>query len=173
MQHSQGSIFWTEVVAPLAYAMRLVNSKQAQLPAFKQRIELRQKTRRGYSLRRGIQERHIPAQQTLLHLVRLLARQCGIEKSSAHAGFMQCAYLVVHQRDQWGNNDSDAAPCALSRNRGNLVTKRLATAGGHEHQRIAALAYMLNNGLLWPAERVVTKYFLQDAQVRQRGDLVK
>jgi hypothetical protein len=32
---------------------------------------------------------------------------------------------------------------------------------------------MLNNGLLWPAERVVTKYFLQDAQVRQRGDLVK
>ena len=50
VQHGQRAVFGPEVVAPLAYAMRLVNRKQAELPAFKQRVELGQKARRGYPL---------------------------------------------------------------------------------------------------------------------------
>ena len=78
VQHGQRPVFGAEVVAPLAHAMRLVNRKQAELAALEQRVELRQKARRGDALGRRVQERDVAAQQALFNLVGLFTRERGI-----------------------------------------------------------------------------------------------
>ena len=55
-----------------------------------------------------------------------------------HAGFLERADLVVHQRDQRADDDGDAVPGAVARDRRHLVAQALAAAGGHQHQRVAA-----------------------------------
>ena len=43
-----------------------------------------------------------------------------------------------------------------------LVTQRFAAARGHQHQRVAAVHHMANDGLLRTTELLVTKDVLQD-----------
>ena len=55
-----------------------------------------------------------------------------------HAGLLERADLVVHQRDQRADDDRDAAAGAVAHDRRHLVAQALAAAGGHQHQRVAA-----------------------------------
>jgi hypothetical protein len=100
VQNGQAPVLRTEIMAPLAHAMGLVDGEQTQQTAFGQGVEQRQKPGVGDPLRCGVQQGDIAAQHALLDLVRLVAAQSGIQKGSAHACFVQCAHLVVHQRDQ-------------------------------------------------------------------------
>ena len=100
MQHRQRPVLGAEVVAPLAHAVRLVNRKQAEPAARKQRVELRQETRGGHPLGRGVQKGDVAAQQALLDLVGLIRRERGVQKRRAHTGLVQRAHLVVHERNQ-------------------------------------------------------------------------
>jgi len=78
-------------------------------------------------------------------------RERGVELRGAHAEFAECGDLVVHEGDEWGDYDADARP----HEGGDLVAERLATARGHQHQRVAAGGYVLNNlGLLAAEGRV-------------------
>ena len=167
VQHREGAVFGPEVMPPLAHAMRLVNGKQAELATFEQGVELRQKTRRGDPLGGGIQQRDFAAQQALLGLVGLFAAQRGIQKRGTDAGLVQRTHLVVHQRNQRRHHDGDAQPGLLARNGRNLVTQAFATAGGHQHQRVAPRHHMADDGLLWPAKTGVAKNLLQNGRDRQ------
>jgi hypothetical protein len=73
-----------------------------------------------------------------LDLLRLVAGQAGVEEGRVHAGFEQRAHLVVHQRDQRRDHHGHAVAGALAHDGRHLVTQRLAAAGGHEHQGVAA-----------------------------------
>ena len=171
VQDRQAPVFGPEVVAPLAHAMRFVDGKQAEQPAFEQRIHLGQKTRGGHPFGRGIQQGDVAAQQAAFNVAGFFARQGGVEEGCVHARLMQRAHLVVHQRDQRRDDDGDAVACALACNGRNLVTQRFAPARGHEHQRIATDRHMVNDGLLRAAKGVVAKYFAQDGEVGGQGGL--
>jgi len=162
VQHRQRPVFGPKVVPPLAHAMRFINREQAKLAAFMQRVELRQKTRRGDALRRGIQQRDFAAQQALLGLISLFAVQRGIQKRRAHTGLVQRADLVVHQRNQRRHHHGNALPGALTRNRRNLVTQAFAAAGGHQHQRVATGHHMADDVVLRPAKTRVAKNLLKN-----------
>ena len=75
MQQAQGQVFATEVMPPLADAMRFVDRKQAQQAAFMQRVELRQKARIGDALGSGIKHHQAAAHHLALDLAGLLAAQ--------------------------------------------------------------------------------------------------
>ena len=171
VQHCQGAVFGPEVVTPLAHAVHLVDGKQAEFAAFAHRVELGQETRCRHAFGRGVQQRQFAAQHALLDLCRFLAGQGGIEKGRADTGFVQCADLVVHQRDQRRDHHRRAAPGALARNRRYLVTQRLAAARGHQHQRVAAGNDVVDHALLWPAKLRVAENVVQYLARVGRGTL--
>ena len=162
MQHRKPAVLGAKVMAPLAHAMRFVNRKQTQAPLRMQHVELCQKTRRGQTLRGGIQERGLATAQALLHRIGFFARQTGIQKVCLHTGFVQCAHLVMHEGNQWRDHHRHAVSCALTRNGRHLVTQRFTAARGHQHQGVTTATDMLNNVLLRTSESVVTKHLAQD-----------
>ena len=81
-----------------------------------------------------------------------------------HAGFFERADLVVHQRDQGADHHADALPGTVSGDRRDLVAQAFAAAGRHQHQRVAAIAQVVDDGFLRAAEGAVAKDFLQDRQ---------
>ena len=131
VQHGELAVFGPEVVAPLADAVRLVNRKQAQLPALVQRIKLGQKARRGDALGRGVEQGDLAAQQALLDDVGLVQAQGGVEEGGFDPRLVQRADLVVHQRNQRRNHDADPVPSLLAGDGGDLVAQAFAAAGGH------------------------------------------
>ncbi len=162
VQHRQRPVFGTEVVAPLADAVRLVNRKQAQLVALKQRIQQRQEARIRHPLGSRVQQRDVAAQQALLDLVSLLTAERGVQKGGVHPSLVQRAHLVVHQRDQRRDDDGHAHPGPLAGYRRDLVAQRLAAARGHQYQCVATVGHVLDDGLLRPAKLRVTKHLFQN-----------
>ena len=77
---------------------------------------------------------------------------------------MQRANLVVHQGDQWRDDHGHAQPSLLANQGRNLVAKRFATAGRHQHQGITTRTDVLNDGLLRTAKRGVAEHLVQRAQ---------
>lgn len=55
------------------------------------------------------------------------------------------------------------APCRLAaQQRRNLVAQRLAAAGRHQHEAIAAAGDVFDDFTLLAAKRGITKYFVED-----------
>ncbi|MPM64261.1 hypothetical protein SDC9_111147 [bioreactor metagenome] len=75
---------------------------------------------------------------------------------------MQCADLVVHERDQRRDHDRHAMAELLARDGRHLIAQRFAATRGHEHQRIAAVDDMRDDGLLGATELLVAKNGLQN-----------
>ena len=80
---------------------------------------------------------------------------------------MQRSDLVVHQRNQRRHNNRHAVARVLPRNRRDLVAQRLAAARGHQHQCIAAIHHMVNDGGLRATKVGVTKDLAQDVERRR------
>ena len=144
--------------------MRLVNRKQAEQPALVQRSQQALHARRVDALGRGIQQRQFIAQQLLFKRAAFFLRLRGVEKGRRHTGLVQCADLVMHQSDQWRNHDGHSVAGLLARNGGYLVTQRLAAAGGHQDQRVAAGHSMVDDGFLRAAKAVVAEDLAQNVQ---------
>ena len=142
--------------------MGLVDGEQADLAAFVHLVEQRQEARRGHPLRRRIQQRDLAAQHPLLDRVGLLAGQGGVEEVGFDARFVQCADLVVHQRDQRRHHDGDAVAGALPGDGRNLVAQRFAAAGRHQHQRVTAADHVIDDRRLRAAELPVAEDLVQD-----------
>lgn len=65
----------------------------------------------------------------------------------------ECVDLIAHQRDQRGNDDGHAR-----KKRGrNLVADRLASAGGHDAERIMALDNRIDYAFLTGTEGVISE----------------
>ncbi len=129
--HRQADIFRTEVVPPLRHAMRFVDRKQSDARA----AEQSEAARRQQPLRRDIEQVKIAREQPRLDLGGFVERQRGIQHRRLDAGLEQARDLVAHQRDQ--RRDHDAA--ALAQEGRQLIAQRLAAAGRHQHQAIAAV----------------------------------
>ena len=132
VQQRELAVFRAEVVAPLRDAVRLVDGEQGDARALQQR----QEARRQQALRRDVEQVELAVgEQRARPPARVAGIERGVEERRAHAELPQRLDLVLHQRDQRRDDDRRA----LAQQRGQLVAQRLAAAGGHEHQRIAAV----------------------------------
>ena len=164
VQHRQAQVFRAEVVAPLRHAVRFVDGEQRDAAAFQQL-----QTAVGQeAFRRHVQQVQLARQEGPLHVAGDLPFLGRVQERGAHAEFGQRVDLVLHQRDQWRHDDAGA----FAHQRGDLIAQRLAAAGGHEHERVAAADHLVDDGLLVAAEGFVTEDALQDfkgARVRHGG----
>jgi hypothetical protein len=162
VQHRQAAVLGPEVVAPLADAVRLVDGEQGQPAAIAQAIQQVQEPGRGHALGRRVEQGDLAARQPPLDVLRLLEGERRIEERCLDAGLVQRAHLVVHQRDERRHHHADALPGALARDGRHLVAQRLAAAGGHEHERVAAGDDVLDDLGLRAAEVLVAEHFVED-----------
>jgi hypothetical protein len=109
VQHVQRQVVLAEVVAPLAHAVRLVDREQASRP--------RSCSESSWARKRGVVTRSGAAYSSTsrpLIISRSIVcvssqRQRRVEEGRVHAGLLERADLVVHQRDQRADDDGDAA----------------------------------------------------------------
>ena len=143
-EHGQADIFGAEIVSPLRNAVRLVDRKQRDARAGEQG----QAARGEQPLRRDVEQIELAGDELCLDGGGLARRQRGIEDRGLDAGLEQARDLVAHQRDQ--RRDHDAA--ALAQQRRQLIAQRLAAAGRHQHQAIAAIGNVADDLLLRAAK---------------------
>ena len=152
-QHRQLQVFRPEIMAPLRNAMGLVDGEQGQ----GQRLQPIEKARAQQSLGGDIEQIQLALLKDPPHGGRLRGLQRGVEGGGPHARLAQALHLVLHQGDQ-GRHHHPHAAAAQGRN---LIAKRFATAGGHQHQGRAARHYVLDNLGLGAAEGAVAEHLLQ------------
>ena len=169
MQLRQAQILLAEVMPPLANTMRLVNRHQAEQATLMQAVQHGQKTRRQDALGRGVQQHQLAREQVTLDPPGFVAVQRAVQKGRGHAGFVQRAHLVVHQRNQRADHQRHALTGAVPGDGGHLVTQALAAAGGHQHQRITALHHLFDHRRLLAAEGGIAEDLLQDVDRVGRG----
>ncbi len=156
VQHRQLHVLGAEVVAPLRHAVRLVDGEQRNVGA-RQEIE---RAFQHQALGGHIEQIEFAVQQLLLDGARGFGIQRGIEKGGAHPGLLERRHLVLHERDQ----RRDDQPGSRQGDGRNLEAQRLAAAGGHEHQRIAAVHQRVDHLRLRRAELFVTEDGAEDGK---------
>lgn len=153
VQLGQREIVRPEVVPPLRDAVRLVDREQRDLAP----VQQAQRRLDPQPLRRQIEQIQLTGQELGLHqppLVHVLRR---VQESGPHPERPQRVHLVLHQRDQRRHDDPDPVPYEGR----DLVAQRLAAAGRHEYQRVAAGDHMIDDLLLLAAEGVVAEDAVQ------------
>ncbi len=136
--------------------MRLVDREQRDPGA----VEQAEAAWRQQPLGCDVEQVEIAGEQAPLDVIGFLERQRGVQHRRLDAGLQQARDLVAHQRDQ--RRDHDAA--AVAQQRGQLVAQRLAAAGRHQHQAVAAGSHMLDDFLLRAAKGRQAEYGVQDGQ---------
>ncbi len=124
------AVFGTEVVAPLGDAVRLVDGEQRQLRAREQR----QRPLLQQPLGRDIEDIEAARGDAAFERRLLAIVERRVEERGPDADLGQRLHLVLHQRDQRRDDDAGAG----SNESRDLVAQRLAAAGRHQRQRIAA-----------------------------------
>jgi hypothetical protein len=159
VQQRQLQVLGPEVVSPLRYAVRLVDGEECDLRAIQQ-IET---ARRGEAFGGHVEQVEFAGEQCAFGSAGGTGVERGVEKRRTHAELCQRGHLILHQGDQRRHHDARARP----HQRRELVAQRLAAAGGHQHQRIAARHDVVDHGLLAVAERRVAEGLAQD--IARRG----
>ena len=152
-QHRELAVLGPEVMAPLRHAVRFVDGEQRQPRAALQVVEQAQAAIGQQSLGRDVQQVDVAGAQAPLDRRRLGAAQRRVEEGRTDADFIERRHLVLHQRDERRDDDTDAG----ARQRRNLVAQGLAAPRGHEHQRIEAVEHGRDHLLLEAAEAVVAE----------------
>ncbi len=128
-QSAQLAKFWPELVAPLRDAVRLVNGDQRQ-------------PQPGQPLDRAVAEqplgRDVEQVESLLDQVARNGPGFGriklrMQRAGVDADLAQRRDLVIHQRNQWGDDHRGSGPTQGR----HLITYTLAAAGRHQDERIA------------------------------------
>ncbi len=128
-KHGQLPILGPKIVSPVTDAMGFVDREPPNLEG---RGRL-QKPRGHQAFWRDEQQPVFACGQLCFNVAALVRRQAAVNASRRVAARLQPVDLILHQRDQRRNNDVGGAV----QSRGNLITERLAAAGGHDHQRVA------------------------------------
>ena len=76
-----------------------------------------------------------------------------VQVRGAHACLQQRIHLVLHQRDEWRDDHRDA----VAEQGRDLVAERLAPAGGHDHESVAAARDVLDDRFLFGSKRAVSE----------------
>ena len=156
VQRGQFEVIGPEVVPPLGHAVRLVDREQRDPAA----IEQPHRRFGPQPLRRQVEQVQLARQERRLDpppLARLLGR---VEEPGPHAQRGQRVHLVLHQRDERRDDHAGAVPDE----RRDLVAQRLAAAGRHEHERVAAAGDVVDDLPLPAPERLVPEHPPQDLQ---------
>ena len=154
-QHVETAVLGTEVVAPLAHAVGLVDGEQRERRAVEQLEE-----RLGQEpLGRHVDQVEASGGERALALARHRRRERRVDERGGDARFAQRFHLVLHQRDQRRDDDAGAG----TDDRWDLVAQALAAAGGHQHQRVAAGDHVTDDLLLAAAKRRVAEHGLEHA----------
>ncbi len=154
-QLAQLQVFGTEIVAPLRHAVGLVDGEQRDIQVT-QEVE---HARLHQALRCQVQHLHFATAQAPGQVTLLFRGQRGVQRGGRHPQFVERGDLVVHQRDQWRNHHRQAR----AQQPRHLETQRLAAAGGHQNQGIAAIGHAVDDRCLAPAETVVAEDVLENA----------
>jgi hypothetical protein len=141
--------------------VRFVDGEERDLGA---RDEL-QAARGGQPLRRDVDEIERARQEIGLDAARLGHAQRGIEEGCAHAELGERRHLILHESDERRDHDPRAPP----QHGRELVAQRLAAARGHQHQRVAACAHVIDDLALRPAEPRVPERPAQQVEGRIAG----
>lgn len=155
-QHGQGEVVGPEVVAPLGDAVRLVDGEDGDLAA---REEV-QAAVQAQPLRGQVEQVELAGEELRLDRPPLVEVLRGVHEPGPHAERPQRVDLVLHQRDQRGDDHTRTGP---DQGR-DLVAQRLAAAGRHEHDRVAAGDHMVDDRLLLAAEGLVAEDPVQRSQ---------
>jgi hypothetical protein len=135
--------------------VRLVDSEQCHACLFEQALE----ARREQAFRRHIQQFQLPGYEIAFDLHRRCTVEAGVEERRRDAELLQRRDLVLHQRDQRRHHHR----AALAQQRRDLVAQRLAAAGRHQHQRVAARHDGVDDGRLLAAKRGVAEDAIEQA----------
>ena len=156
LEHRELEVLGPEVVAPLRDAMGLVDGEQREFAA-PQMVE-----KRGHEqpLGRDVDEIERAGAHLGFGAQRFAVRQRRVERGGAHAELRERLDLVAHERDQRRHHDRDTGPAQ----RRNLIAQRLAEAGRHQHQRIAAGDDVVDNLGLEAPERIEPENRAQDVE---------
>ena len=145
----------TEVVAPLADAVRFVHHHERERAALEEVAHASLERLGGHvhelvlaRLERG----EAPAA--------LLGVERRVDLGGAEAQRLELVHLILHQADQRRQHQH----CAAEETRGELEGERLARAGGHERDAVASLQDRLDDLPLPGAEGVVAEVQLEGPQ---------
>ena len=145
----------TEILAPLAHAVGLVNGHEWNADAAFGRGLLRkgQKARLEQALGRHVHKLVAALARPLEHGVLLGRGKAGVEIAGSSTRREQRTGLVLHKRQQRTHHKGDAG----QHERGHLVANGLAGACGHNAERIAAGKDRIHHAILSRAKRGVAK----------------
>ena len=118
-----------------------------------------QHARLHQALRRQVEHFYLATAQAPGQFTLLFRAQGGIQRGRRNAQFVKRGDLVVHQRDQWRDHHRQAR----TQQPRHLKAQRLAAAGGHQHQGIAAIGHAFDDRCLAPTETVVAEDVLENA----------
>jgi hypothetical protein len=156
VQDRQADVFRAEIVAPLRDAVRLVDREQRDARI----VEQVEAALRHQALGRHVDQVDFAGAHQAFDAQRFLEGLGRIQEGRAHADFFQRIDLVLHQRDQRRDDHAHA----LAQQRGDLVAQRLAAAGRHQDQGVAAAGDVIDDVGLLPAEGGVTEDGLQQVK---------
>ncbi len=109
-----------------------------------------------------IQQFVFAAQQRCDSVRQFALRQARVDEGCRDAVVLQQPHLILHERDQRRDHQRDAA----AEDGRQLKAQRLAAAGGHDGQHIAACQRVSDDGFLPRAEAIETEPAAQGAGQR-------
>ena len=145
-QIAQLPIFRTEIVSPVADAMRLVDRERLRAGALQQLT----KARHRQALRRNEQQLQLSIEQRALDIPLLARILRTVQLRGRDAAFAQSVDLILHQRNERRHDDRDV----VFQQRRHLIAERFAAAGRHDDETVAS------------GKRRVHRFFLKRAECR-------
>ena len=130
LQRRQGHVFGAEIVSPLRDAMGLVDRQHADPGA----LEQRNGVGLGEPLGRHIDEAQFAAGDLVQDGAVLVEIIVGVQARGRDAVALELRHLVAHERDQRRHHDGEP----IAHQRRQLIAQRLAAAGRHHGQHVAA-----------------------------------
>ena len=126
---AEREVVGTEVVAPLADAVRFVDDEQAH----RAREQALEEVAVLEALGREVEDLALAVLDLPARLARLARRQMRVHRERVDAVRGELVLLVLHQRDERTDDDREAR----EHQRGQLIDERLAAARRHDDERVA------------------------------------
>ena len=149
VQHRELEVLGPEVVAPLRDAVRFVDSEEGDADP----VEQRQRAIAHQAFGGDVEEVERARAGVGLDRPDFVESKRRVQVRSAHARLPQRLHLVLHQCDQRRDDDRDT----VAEKGRDLVAERLAAAGGHDHEAVAAACDMLDDRFLLVSEHAVSE----------------
>ena len=154
VQHRELEVLRPEIVPPLGDAVRFVDGEEGDPGP----VEQRQRALAHQAFRRDVEEVDRARARVGLDRPHLVEGKRRVQVRGAHARLPQGIHLILHQRDQGRDHDCDA----VAKQGGDLVAQRLAAAGGHDHQGVAARRDVIDDRFLLVSKGVVSEYAFEN-----------